>query len=144
MSIVNAVAALGHHPGAQAVGWALLHFVWQGALIGAITALVLRLLRGTAPDVRYVVSTIGLSVMFTMPVVTGVQLWRASVSGPDAFATPAPHVDSASALPTHALPPLDASVQPASEPEAPAPGHRGLEAWMPSLVLAWLLGSTLR
>ena len=78
MSFVNAVAGIAHHPEAQAVGWALLHFVWQGALIGAISAVVLWLLRSTAADVRYVVATIGLSVMFTMPVVTAVQLWRAS------------------------------------------------------------------
>jgi beta-lactamase regulating signal transducer with metallopeptidase domain len=140
VSIVNAVAGMAHHPEAQAVGWALLHFVWQGALIGAITAVILWLLRTTAPDVRYVVSTIGLSVMFTMPVVTGVQLWRASVSGPGPSAAQALHVDSATVAPTPAPPPLNAAVRPASERDAPAPSGRGLDAWMPSLVLGWLVG----
>jgi D-alanyl-D-alanine endopeptidase (penicillin-binding protein 7) len=32
----------------QAVGWALLHFVWKGALIGIATALSMRLLRDAA------------------------------------------------------------------------------------------------
>ena len=63
-------------PAAKAVGWALLHFVWQGALIGVLTAAVLRALRSSAADVRYVVSTIGLSLRVTMPAVTGMQVWR--------------------------------------------------------------------
>ena len=60
-------------PVAQAVGWALLQFVWQGALIGVLTAAVLAALRRSAADVRYVVSPIALALMLTMPVVTAVQ-----------------------------------------------------------------------
>ena len=51
-------------------GWALLQFVWQGALVGALTALVLLALRRSAADIRYVVATIGLALMLTLPVVT--------------------------------------------------------------------------
>src|SRR4051794_19379136 len=128
---------MAHHPEAQAVGWALLHFVRQGTLIGAISALVLRLLRRTAPDVRYVFATIALSVMFTMPVVTGLQLWREAGKGPKASEAQGPHLDPAAAPP--AVPaPLAAVDQPASRADAPPPGHRSFEAWMPSLVLGWL------
>ena len=52
-------------PAAQAIGWALLQFVWQGALIGALTAVTLVALRRSAADVRYVVSTIALCLMLT-------------------------------------------------------------------------------
>ena len=68
-------------PAAQVIGWALLHFVWQGALIGGLTALALAVLRRSAADVRYVVGTIGLSLMLTLPIVTAVQLWRAGAPG---------------------------------------------------------------
>ena len=34
---MNAIDALLHQPAAQAMGWALLQFVWQGALVGALT-----------------------------------------------------------------------------------------------------------
>ena len=34
---MNATDALFHQPAAQAVGWALLHFVWQGAVVAALT-----------------------------------------------------------------------------------------------------------
>jgi len=73
---MTGIDAVLHQPAAQAVGWALLHFVWQGALIGALTALVLLTLRRSAADVRYVVSAIGLALMLTLPVVTGVQTWK--------------------------------------------------------------------
>jgi beta-lactamase regulating signal transducer with metallopeptidase domain len=64
-------------PAAQAVGWALLQFVWQGAAVGALTALALLALRRSASDVRYVVSSIGLALMLTLPIVTGVQKYQA-------------------------------------------------------------------
>ena len=60
-------------PMAQAIGWALLQFVWQGAVLGMLTAVVLAFLRRSASDIRYVVSTIGLALMLTMPIVTAWQ-----------------------------------------------------------------------
>ena len=72
----------------------MLHFLWQGALIGGLTALALAALRRSAADVRYVVGTIGLSLMLTLPAVTAVQLWRAG-----APATPHPAGAVAAAIP---------------------------------------------
>src|SRR4051812_6268924 len=71
-----AIETLLRQPAAQAVAWALLQFVWQGAAIGAITALALFALRRSASDVRYVVASIGLALMLTLPVVTGVQKYQ--------------------------------------------------------------------
>ena len=73
-----ATESLLREPAIQALGWALLHFVWQGALVGALAALALRAFRNSAPDVRYVVAAIALALMATIPVVTGVQAWRAA------------------------------------------------------------------
>ena len=50
------IETLLQQPAAQAIGWALLQFVWQGALIGGLTALALAALRRSAADVRYVVA----------------------------------------------------------------------------------------
>jgi beta-lactamase regulating signal transducer with metallopeptidase domain len=77
MSVID---QLLREPAAQAIGWALLHFLWQGTLVGALTALVLACLRQDAADIRYVVSAIGLSLMLTLPAVTAVQLWRSDVN----------------------------------------------------------------
>src|SRR5687768_7026823 len=72
------IDALVRQPMAQAIGWALLQFVWQGALIGVLAAATLAALRRSAADVRYVVATIALSLMLTMPVVTAVQGFNAA------------------------------------------------------------------
>lgn len=37
----------------QAIGWALVHFVWQGAVIGVVTAMLLWTLRREKPQSRY-------------------------------------------------------------------------------------------
>ena len=74
---MSAIEIWLQQPAAQAVGWALLQFVWQGAAVGALTALALLALRRNASDVRYVVASIGLALMLTLPVVTGVQRYQA-------------------------------------------------------------------
>ena len=75
-------AALLRQPAAQAVAWALLQFVWQGTAIGAVTALALFVLRRGAADVRYVVASIGMALMLTLPVVTAAQKYQAQrISG---------------------------------------------------------------
>ena len=70
---MTATEMLLREPAAQAIGWALIQFVWQGALIGLITAAALAALRRSAADIRYVVAAIGLTLMLTMPVVTAVK-----------------------------------------------------------------------
>ena len=75
-----AIDDMFRQPVAHALGWALLQFVWQGALVGLLTAAVLGILRRSAADVRYVVSTVALALMLTMPVVTAIQMLTSSGS----------------------------------------------------------------
>src|ERR1700676_4094400 len=56
----------------RAIGWALLQSLWQGALIGAVTALALMALRRGAPTRRYVVACAGLFAIATVSMVTAV------------------------------------------------------------------------
>ena len=49
---MSAIENLLREPAAQAIGWALLHFVWQGALIGVLTAAALVVLRSVVQTVR--------------------------------------------------------------------------------------------
>lgn len=63
----------------EAIGWALLHFVWQGAVVGGLAAVGLWLLRRSAADVRYVVGAVALSLMATLPIVTGIQAYRGAL-----------------------------------------------------------------
>ena len=110
---MTGIDAVLHQPAAQAVGWALLHFVWQGALIGALTALVLLTLRRSAADVRYVVSAIGLALMLTLPVVTGVQTWKG--------------LNDAAVVPTATVSHTDVGTAPSSRVTAPQPGGASRE-----------------
>ncbi|MGB7220706.1 MAG: M56 family metallopeptidase [Vicinamibacterales bacterium] len=51
-------------------GWALVHFVWQGALVALLTAAALRLLRHGSANARYLTSCIALGAMLLAPIVT--------------------------------------------------------------------------
>src|SRR5439155_16890379 len=51
-------------------GWALIHFVWQGAAIAAATGAILRLLRNHSARARYAVACAGLAVMLAAPTLT--------------------------------------------------------------------------
>lgn len=51
----------------DAVGWTLLHSLWQAALIGVVVAAVLALLRGAAPAQRYLVSCVAMLACVAWP-----------------------------------------------------------------------------
>ena len=61
-------------PGPTLVGWTLLHFVWQGALMAALLAGVLHLLRRYPPQVRYAASSAALLGLLLLPIGTGLLL----------------------------------------------------------------------
>jgi beta-lactamase regulating signal transducer with metallopeptidase domain/peptidoglycan/xylan/chitin deacetylase (PgdA/CDA1 family) len=66
--------ALLTHPVFQLLGWTLLHFVWQGALVAlAYASLSLSLRRSTA-NVRYLVACASMLLMLALPVATFFQL----------------------------------------------------------------------
>lgn len=135
---MSGIEALIHEPMIQAVGWALLHFVWQGALVSAAAAIALRLLRHSAADVRYVVAAVALSLMATLPVVTGVQ----------AFQSARTELSIASGAPVMLT--IDVAETAAGGAEllgggAASPGGESapvasLERWLPVVVLAWMAG----
>ena len=54
----------------QALGWALLHFLWEGAFIGAFLALCLWALEGRDARLRYAVACLGLVLMTAAPAAT--------------------------------------------------------------------------
>jgi D-alanyl-D-alanine endopeptidase (penicillin-binding protein 7) len=52
-----------------ALGWTLVHFVWQGALIGCVVAVLLTLLRNARPETRYALACLGLLLCLAWPAV---------------------------------------------------------------------------
>ena len=55
-------------------GWTLVHFVWQGALIGLIAAVLLRVLRGSSATARYATACVALGAMLLAPAITVVSV----------------------------------------------------------------------
>jgi D-alanyl-D-alanine endopeptidase (penicillin-binding protein 7) len=53
----------------NAWGWALLNFIWQGAVVGAAAALLLAVLRGASARWRYAVCAAGLGLCLALPLV---------------------------------------------------------------------------
>ena len=155
---MTAINQMLQEPLPQAIGWALLQFVWQGALIGALTAAVLAALRRGGADVRYVVSTIALTLMLTMPVVTLVQSLNASrVIGESAATVFAPPEDRPSSRLRRFGETSSSSSRGSGEtgsattatessaaswlPSPVLPSDRvGIERWLPILVSVWLAG----
>lgn len=58
----------------EAVGWLLVHFIWQGTAVALILGVVLELLRRRSASLRYVVSVAGLAIMAVLPAVTALTL----------------------------------------------------------------------
>ena len=99
-------------PLVQSIGWALLHFVWQGTVIGIAAALVLRALAGARPTMRYAVACFSLALMLIVPILA-VLTNRAS----DSVTATSTAADSINVVP-------------------PVP----LDRLLPSAVVVWLAG----
>ena len=75
----------------QAVGIALVDFLWQGAIVGALLWIALAALRNQSASVRYIVSCAALFVLALLPIITTATLWTMSADAPRALhAPPAP------------------------------------------------------
>src|SRR5688572_9028659 len=143
------IETLLRQPAAQAVAWALLQFVWQGAAIGGLTAVALAVLRRSASDVRYVVASSGMALMLTLPIVTGVQKFETLRDASEPAAAAAandtrPQVSVASSHEPRALQP-SAAVSVAGEATwsarlAARVRDVRVEPLLPTLMLVWLVG----
>jgi uncharacterized protein (TIGR03435 family) len=63
-------------------GLTLLHFVWQGTIIGAATMAFLQILRGRSPQARYAAACAALVMMLAAPIVTVFALTRTPAVSP--------------------------------------------------------------
>ena len=82
-----------------ALAQALLHFLWQGAAIGASAWLALRMLRTARPQARYAVACIALAACLWLPLQTLRQALQPATAPTD---TPIAAVDTTGAIPAPA------------------------------------------
>jgi hypothetical protein len=122
-------AELFAHPWSQAVTLALLHFVWQGALIAALLAAAVELLRIRSPQARYACSLAALLLMAACPVGTATwQLAEGRVQG-SGFGF---QVEEDSGQRTE-----DSA---AGTPHSPLTTHSVISSAQPYVLTAWLVG----
>ncbi|HET7650805.1 MAG TPA: M56 family metallopeptidase [Gammaproteobacteria bacterium] len=96
---MNSIAAIIDSPFFQALGWALIHFIWQGACAGAIYAILRHALRSSSPAARYRLAMLTLAAMAMMPVVTLLHLLTGSaVSAASTSPLPAANMSLAPAV----------------------------------------------
>lgn len=118
----------GSGPLILALGWALVHFVWQGAVIGLVCWALLKALETSRPATRYWVGMAGLAGMAVAPLVTFlVVLPNLAGAGADGALTGGPELVAG---PSTALFAVAGSASVASR----------LETLLPVAVALWLSG----
>jgi type II secretory pathway component GspD/PulD (secretin)/beta-lactamase regulating signal transducer with metallopeptidase domain len=135
----------------ERLGWMLVHFLWQGAVVAVLLAAVLRLLPRAGANLRYLIACSAMVMMVVLPAVT---MQFIEVAGPAAEAGPPPLTAS-----PDVTPPAPAMVQTVDEtpalPEASVPLETAdlttpiplqeriasaMEPALPYLVAGWLVG----
>jgi uncharacterized protein (TIGR03435 family) len=124
---MNTIQILSSQPWVERLGWTLIHFLWQGALIAAAYAVARR--QGT-PQFRYLLACAALAAMTIAPTMT-FGLMAASESAANNPFTGTVPLSSAAASTTLAAPvalPFTAA-------------HNWPDAAMPWLVITWFAGA---
>lgn len=67
---MNVLDFIDSMPLTQALGWTLVHFLWQGTVLAAALAVVLSLMRRAGANARYLVCCAGMLLMMIAPIVT--------------------------------------------------------------------------
>lgn len=101
-------------PWVQALGWTLLHFVWQGALVGIVFAVLRALIPAGHCNARYANGLAALVLMLVFPLVTLFTILRADApaesASPAAVAVSTVHAIADSAAPA-TLSAMDTALQ---------------------------------
>ncbi len=124
---MNTLEALAVTPLAEGLGWALLHFLWQGTFIALALAAALGFFRPSSPRVRYALACLALLLMPVTFAVTA------------ALSTPTDGVRAGFALPLGA-PAGSGTVPPSAPAEWTAPWWELASGHLPWIVPFWAAG----
>ena len=132
----------------HALGWALVHFLWQGAALAILLGVALALIRPTAARTRYAVALLTLAAMLVLPVATTVQLYEPAVPSSSRIAVVAqPSADETAPAPSlrtsgtnvTSLPAVESGTLSHSAARFTLLRDR-LEPMLPWLVVVWVVG----
>ena len=138
---MNGISTLLSSPIGQAIGWALLHLLWQGVLVAAILAATLALLSKQSANARYLASCGALVLIVVLGVATAYRAYDGSGMSGVRSRSEAINV----AIP--ASPTQDAALQSlVSDNRQPTTGNwftsvaTYTRSHLPQIVLVWLTG----
>src|SRR5262245_18289471 len=133
---MNALTELLKSPAAFDLGWALLHFLWQGALLAGLCSLAWHLLRHHSARSRYAVGCFFLFAMVSAPLSTyAMRAGRTVEPAPSRVVSPA---TIAAAKPQAEL---SVSRNPSGDEPTPWANSTRVWAWPSHAFLSWLVGS---
>lgn len=116
------------------LGWALVHFLWQGLLVGLAAGLALSLLANARPQLRYAVACAALALCLALPLAT---LLRGAATSDTPSVAMA--IDDGAASANVGM--VERLRQPILENTRAWRGQ--LQAWLPGIVALWSLGTGL-
>ena len=121
------------NPWTHVVGWTLIHFVWQGAVLAVAAAGALRLCRHRSANARYAIACVALASMLASPVITAGVLMA-----PDFVV--APVVGLPQAIPTLGVVSTAARSWTHDGAFSIHAVWAGVDALLPVIVVVWLAG----
>jgi ankyrin repeat protein/beta-lactamase regulating signal transducer with metallopeptidase domain len=140
---MNAILQLFSEPWSIRLGWVLVHFLWEGAVIGFLLAAILRSSVVASSHARYVVIASALMLCSLAPVATWIVLSPHSKFSAPAPSPEASHDKIIGSVPPTLVPrsPLPSGVQAAPLPASRTiPADALIDAASPYLVAVWLAG----
>ncbi len=119
-----------------AVGWTIVHTLWQGALVAGVLAVALACMRSCAPNTRYLLSATGLLLIAGMAVPTFISLYTPASTSHTVAIEYFVDTQLADRARPHA-----AMAEAATAPgDSAATLRTWLDAGMPAVVMIWLAG----
>ena len=127
----------------HALGWALVHFLWQGAALAILLGVALALIRPTAARTRYAVALLTLAAMLVLPVATTVQLYEPAIPSSSKTAdvtAPAPSPSLRPSVTSVTSPATVAAVTPSPSTARFTLLRDRLEPMLTWFVVIWVVG----
>ena len=133
----------------QRLGWTLVHFVWQAGMVALLLAILLKLLRKSSANLRYIVACLALVIVVLLPAIT-MNLISVTMSYSATEFEPEPAAITSTPVTIEQLSNIEAPVIETQHPVenvtvSPRIPFRGriteaLEPFLPYVVLGWLVG----
>ncbi len=123
------------HPWAVALGWALVHFVWQGAAVAVAFAVARAVMRRASSSLRYAMACAALALMAALPVVSFV------LASSEQTTADEPAISSGAPTVAYAPAPRGVTISTVYDSHPSGVWDRSrFEAAMPWLVGVWIAG----